>query len=162
MSHCPCGESQSYEKCCGPYHQGEVYPPTAEKLMRARYSAFVQQEFEFIESTHDPQNKKDFDIEAVKEWSTQSEWEELEIKNTEGGQENDETGKVEFIARYYDHKQKYHEHHELADFQKRNGKWFFSDGKFIGPETIVREEPKIGRNEPCPCGSGKKYKKCCG
>jgi uncharacterized protein YchJ len=30
------------------------------------------------------------------------------------------------------------------------------------PETFVRAEPKIGRNEPCPCGSGKKYKKCCG
>jgi uncharacterized protein YecA (UPF0149 family) len=28
-------------------------------------------------------------------------------------------------------------------------------------ETYVREEPKIGRNDPCPCGSGKKYKKCC-
>lgn len=28
-------------------------------------------------------------------------------------------------------------------------------------ETIVKKE-KIGRNEPCPCGSGKKYKKCCG
>jgi len=27
-------------------------------------------------------------------------------------------------------------------------------------ETYVREEPKIGRNDPCPCGSGKKYKKC--
>ena len=30
------------------------------------------------------------------------------------------------------------------------------------PETYVRPEPKVGRNEPCPCGSGKKYKKCCG
>jgi preprotein translocase subunit SecA len=30
------------------------------------------------------------------------------------------------------------------------------------PETFVRQEPKVGRNEPCPCGSGKKYKQCCG
>ena len=29
-------------------------------------------------------------------------------------------------------------------------------------ETVRREEEKVGRNEPCPCGSGKKYKKCCG
>ena len=29
-------------------------------------------------------------------------------------------------------------------------------------ETVVHEGPKIGRNDPCPCGSGKKYKKCCG
>ena len=31
-----------------------------------------------------------------------------------------------------------------------------------GVETIVREEPKVGRNDPCPCGSGKKFKQCCG
>ncbi|MBF0412314.1 MAG: SEC-C domain-containing protein, partial [Desulfamplus sp.] len=29
-------------------------------------------------------------------------------------------------------------------------------------EPVKRAEPKIGRNDPCPCGSGKKYKKCCG
>ena len=29
-------------------------------------------------------------------------------------------------------------------------------------ETVVHEGPRIGRNDPCPCGSGKKYKKCCG
>ncbi len=29
-------------------------------------------------------------------------------------------------------------------------------------ETVVRQEPKVGRNDPCPCGSGKKYKKCHG
>ncbi|MCA9066876.1 MAG: SEC-C domain-containing protein, partial [Planctomycetaceae bacterium] len=32
--------------------------------------------------------------------------------------------------------------------------------KTIAP--IVNDEPKVGRNDPCPCGSGKKYKKCCG
>lgn len=33
---------------------------------------------------------------------------------------------------------------------------------FEPPQPYVRPEPKIGRNDPCPCGSGKKYKKCCG
>ena len=32
----------------------------------------------------------------------------------------------------------------------------------IGQQTVVNKGPKIGRNDPCPCGSGKKYKKCCG
>ena len=41
------------------------------------------------------------------------------------------------------------------------------DGKISEKEggmnkTVVNEEPKIGRNDPCPCGSGKKYKNCCG
>lgn len=31
-----------------------------------------------------------------------------------------------------------------------------------GGTTKVRKEPKVGRNDPCPCGSGKKYKQCCG
>ena len=35
-------------------------------------------------------------------------------------------------------------------------------GEVMGPPPIAREEPKVGRNDPCPCGSGKKYKKCCG
>jgi preprotein translocase subunit SecA len=30
------------------------------------------------------------------------------------------------------------------------------------PQTVVRDAPKVGRNDPCPCGSGKKHKKCCG
>ena len=29
------------------------------------------------------------------------------------------------------------------------------------PTTVRRSTPKVGRNDPCPCGSGKKYKKCC-
>jgi preprotein translocase subunit SecA len=29
-------------------------------------------------------------------------------------------------------------------------------------KTVTRDQPKVGRNELCPCGSGKKYKKCCG
>jgi preprotein translocase subunit SecA len=31
-----------------------------------------------------------------------------------------------------------------------------------GHETMRRDHPKVGRNDPCPCGSGKKYKNCCG
>lgn len=36
------------------------------------------------------------------------------------------------------------------------------DGYLPKPGTALRRSPKIGRNEPCPCGSGRKYKKCCG
>ncbi|OGS83494.1 MAG: hypothetical protein A2061_06115 [Gallionellales bacterium GWA2_59_43] len=32
----------------------------------------------------------------------------------------------------------------------------------MGTATIQRDQPKVGRNDPCPCGSGKKFKKCCG
>jgi uncharacterized protein YecA (UPF0149 family) len=33
---------------------------------------------------------------------------------------------------------------------------------YSGPREPARREPKVGRNDPCPCGSGRKYKKCCG
>ena len=34
--------------------------------------------------------------------------------------------------------------------------------EYVPPKPFIRDQPKIGRNDPCPCGSGKKYKKCCG
>jgi len=53
-------------------------------------------------------------------------------------------------------------HHERSVFRRENGDWRFVDGDFVAEKPIEREEPKVGRNDPCPCGSGKKYKKCCG
>jgi len=52
-------------------------------------------------------------------------------------------------------------HHEVALFKKIEDQWFFSEAEYPKYKTIVRTEKKIGRNDPCPCGSGKKYKKCC-
>ena len=52
-------------------------------------------------------------------------------------------------------------HHEIAGFKKFNGEWKYVAGNII-TETVKRDGEKIGRNDPCPCGSGKKYKKCCG
>ncbi len=54
------------------------------------------------------------------------------------------------------------EHHELSTFARKDGKWYFVSGKEVKSKPVVRTEPKVGRNEPCPCGSGKKHKKCCG
>ena len=54
------------------------------------------------------------------------------------------------------------DHNEHSYFKKIDGEWKFIDGKIENLDPYVREEPKIGRNDPCPCGSGKKYKKCCG
>ena len=48
-----------------------------------------------------------------------------------------------------------------ATFRKDEGKWRFVDGEMVKPKPVRREATKVGRNDPCPCGSGKKYKKCC-
>ena len=61
---------------------------------------------------------------------------------------------------------------ESSRFYKVNGRWVYSRKNSTLPpisvsplaktKTFVRGEVKVGRNDPCPCGSGKKYKKCCG
>ena len=68
---------------------------------------------------------------------------------------------MEFIAKYSEKGEK-KEHHEIAEFRRENDTWFFYDAKAPKPKQVVRQGPKIGRNTLCPCGSGKKYKKCCG
>lgn len=90
-----------------------------------------------------------------------SDWLGLEIIKTADDPEKADTGYVEFIATYADRGVKL-EHHELAEFRKVKDEWFFYDGQLVAQHPFVRVEPKIGRNDPCPCGSGKKYKKCCG
>jgi SEC-C motif-containing protein len=159
MSHCPCGTNLSYEECCAPYIKGLKKAPTAESLMRSRYSAFAKGELDHVEKTHHASTRKELDMEGVKSWATQSEWLGLEIRGTEKGTEKDTTGKVEFKCKFIFNGAE-QTHHELSTFEKVNGEWFFVDG-VMRNNTVRRSEPKIGRNDPCSCGSGKKAKKCC-
>ncbi|MCC6898570.1 MAG: SEC-C domain-containing protein [Polyangiaceae bacterium] len=54
------------------------------------------------------------------------------------------------------------EHRERATFEKREGVWLFADAEPLAGPTVKNEGPRIGRNDPCHCGSGKKFKKCHG
>jgi SEC-C motif-containing protein len=86
-----------------------------------------------------------------------TEWTRLTILDTEGGLEDDEHGEVEFVAGYRESgvaKQL----HERSTFVREGGRWFYVSGKYEN----LRPLPKPGRNEPCWCGSGKKFKKCHG
>lgn len=161
MSNCPCGTLNTYDECCKPFHAGDANPETAEKLMRSRYSAFVKNEIQYIADTHIP-GTKDFDLEEAREWATTSTWKGLEIVNTKKGGESHTDGVVEFKALYSDKEERDYLHHEVATFKKINEKWYFDQGQIVGAGPIRRATPKIGRNDPCTCGSGKKYKKCCG
>ena len=156
---CPCGSSKNYSECCKPFHDGKAKPDTAEKLMRSRYSAYVVGNIDYIRITNDPASRDTFDQEAAKEWSSTSEWIGLEIIATKAGQPKDTEGEVEFKATYK-RDGKEHAHHEVSLFKFFDSQWFYMDGKDIH-EQIRRTEPKVGRNDPCACGSGKKFKKCC-
>lgn len=161
MSMCPCGSNSEYSECCAQLHTGKTKADTAEKLMRARYSAFAKKEIDFIDSTHVP-GTVDFNPEEAREWSENSIWKKLEVVKTDKGLENDDSGMVEFKAFYDDHKGNQYIHHEIAQFKKVNGDWYYADGEIPETTPFTRATPKVGRNEPCPCGSGKKFKKCCG
>ncbi len=157
---CPCGSGQAYEACCEPFLLEKASPPTAQALMRSRYSAYAMGAVDYLFKTSGPKVRKEFDAENTKKWSESAEWTGIEILAEQGGGESDESASLEFIA-HYSVKGTAFNHHESASFVKKNGVWFFMDGKIYGPDPVRREHPKVGRNDPCPCGSGKKHKKCC-
>jgi len=155
---CPCGSGRSFAECCEPFITGAALPPTAEALMRSRYTAFATQALPYLHSTLDAQALADYEPEHAEDWSRNSEWLKLEIRSTEDGRETDSDGWVEFVAhfRYGDEERA---HHESSYFVKTDGRWLYNNGN-LGPRP--RRVQKVGRNDPCTCGSGKKYKKCCG
>ena len=160
MDACPCGSGRSYEDCCRPYISGSKKAPTAEALMRSRYSAYAKHEVDHIVATCVRDGSRDIDVEQTRRWSEKSQWLGLRIVSSEKGSPSDTEGTVEFIASYVMDGLK-DEHRERAKFVKKDGDWLYDDGEIV-PTTIVRSGPKVGRNDPCSCGSGKKYKHCCG
>jgi len=127
--------------------------------MRSRYSAYVEHAVDYIINTCVHRGKDDIDYKSTRDWSEKSTWLGLKIIAAENGGFADSEGTVEFEATYERDGLK-DIHHEKAKFKKENGEWLYDEGH-VTPLTIVRAGPKIGRNDPCPCGSGKKYKHCC-
>jgi SEC-C motif-containing protein len=159
MNICPCGSGAAFADCCEPVIAGARPAETAEQLMRARYSAYVGANTDFIFATTHADHRQGYDHEGTRKWAEEAEWEGLEIVGSQRGGADDTDGEVEFIAHYRE-KGTPREHHEVAQFKRDQGTWLFTDGAMVRPKPIVAV--KIGRNEPCPCGSGAKHKKCCG
>lgn len=161
MNLCPCNSQKNFEDCCNLYLKGENTAPTAEALMRARYTAYALVNMDFILKTTHKSALKGLDINSSRKWAEQSEWNGLEIIRTIRGGLSDNDGIVEFIATYTPKGEAAKKHHEISSFKKEGNVWFFVDGHPPVIKPYVRNEAKVGRNDPCPCGSSKKYKKCC-
>lgn len=159
-NNCPCLSGKLYSECCEPIITKQIQAKTPEALMRSRYSAYAKHEISWLRDSLEKSQQKDFDEKSVAEWSKNSEWIGIEIKQTKTEEEKN-IGWVEFIARFKQGNIT-RNHHELGEFHRVNGEWFFYDGRAVKPETVKKEGPDTGRNDPCPCGSGKKFKKCCG
>jgi SEC-C motif-containing protein len=100
----------------------------------------------------------DFEPEEARSWAMDVKWLGLEVVTSS---QNGDEGTVEFIAQY-SHAQKKYVLHEISQFRRDDNQWYYIEGN--GPESkpVVRITKKIARNDPCSCGSNKKYKKCCG
>jgi SEC-C motif domain protein len=162
---CPCGNQDDFANCCQPLIRGDQVAKTAEQLMRSRYSAHAVARDEagaidYLMQTWAPEQRAHIDRQAVSDWATTAQWLGLTIVSH---QPQGNTATVEFIARY-SHEDQIQLHRELSHFCRKNDRWYFIDGE----EPQRKEEPQtkekpiaVGRNTPCPCGSGKKYKRCC-
>ena len=159
----------NYHQCCAPLHTQAQFAATAEQLMRSRYSAFVLQNIDYIVATTLPSQQPLLDILAISSWAKQTDWAGLEIIN-----HTPKIGKrhaqVEFKA-FFKVDQDLQYHHELSTFVKAKvqtdnntakdktiEKWFFVD-----PTVDMAAHGKtISQKQPCICGSGEKFKRCCG
>lgn len=128
--------------------------------MRSRYTAYVRHDIDYIAATYDPELREDLNLEETRKWAETSEWLSLKIHETEKGGDGDDEGFVRFTVSY-NQKGLHYDHNEKSYFKKIDGRWYFVEG-VVDHGTVVRTGDKTGRNDPCPCGSGRKYKKCCG
>ena len=173
---CPCQMNPSlddisalllYQDCCQPYHDSllsketdkadGIKAETAERLMRSRYSAFVLVKPNYIVKTTIPAQQNLLDIKAIENWAKETDWAGLEIV-THTPKLGKRHAQVEFKA-YFKTNENLQAHHELSAFVKVTDKlnndvrWYFLD------PTVAMT---VSQKQPCICGSGEKFKRCCG
>jgi SEC-C motif-containing protein len=120
---CYCGSSNSYKECCEKFINSSQNAPTAEALMRSRYSAYATQAVGYLIATTAFFQRKLLIKSDILEWSQSNKWNKLEIiEATENT--------VEFKAYYTDSNNLSYIHHEKSTFIIKDGKWCYVDGEF--------------------------------
>jgi SEC-C motif-containing protein len=123
--------------------------------MRSRFSAYVIKNYEYVLATYGPAQREKISIQQLQDSAAGTHWLKLEILKVT---QSSKLGTVEFIASYcLDSDAEFYRMHEHSTFEKVDGKWFYIKG--IMKDKSGKYLP--ARNEICPCGSDKKFKKCC-
>lgn len=122
---CPCGSGQAYAACCGRYLEHGEFPDTAERLMRSRYTAFVQRREDYLLATWHASTRPG---ELKLAGTPPTQWLGLKIVQTERGGAEDHEGVVEFVARYKVNGRA-GRLHESSRFSREDGRWFYLDGQ---------------------------------
>lgn len=153
MNSCPCG-SVSYDACCRRYHDGQA-APDAERLMRSRYSAFVLHHIDYIIDTTLPKQQPFLRVDEITAWAKQTQWQRLEVLS-----HSPKIGKrhaqVHFRAYFLDGiTERCHDERSAFVCIKTMDTWRWY---FLDPTVPIAHTGKM----PCLCGSGDKFKACCG
>ncbi|MFC7449835.1 YchJ family protein [Rhodococcus daqingensis] len=120
-SPCPCLSGDTYGSCCGRFHSGETEAPTAERLMRSRYSAFAVGATDYLRRTWHPSTRPDrLDLDPDQRWTG------LDILGCMGGGLFEAEGTVEFVAHYV-HAGQRDSLREHSRFVREDGRWLYLD-----------------------------------
>ena len=156
MTMCPCCSNRYFDECCAPIIAGTP-AATAEAVMRSRYTALVMRVLDHVEHTHAPEVKDDFNRAEAERLAEECEWQSLRIHSAK---EIGDTAEIGFVMQFR-REQKIITKAAFSHFRREQGKWLFVSSK-PAPHIAHFRTRKIGRNDPCLCDSGKKFKKCCG
>jgi SEC-C motif-containing protein len=148
---CPCGSQQNYADCCKLHHLNTQIANTPEQLMRARYSAYVLKNAKYVYHTYAGGKKAENPVNEIEDFANSCRFIKLTVLESD---HEENTGSVEFKAHYF-YQNLYCELHEQSQFIKEDGQW-----RYLKVLILPVADTKVGRNDDCPCGSGKKYKKC--
>jgi len=124
-ANCPCGSKVDYLHCCGRYLVSGEIPQSAEQLMRSRYSGFVVEDESYLSATWHPDTRP-----SRVRLNENQRWLGLSIRDTDAGGPDDQTGVVEFVARFKING-KGHRLHEISRFEKIDGRWYYMDGQHL-------------------------------
>jgi SEC-C motif-containing protein len=153
---CPCGSGSTFAQCCGPILAQERPAEDAEKLMRSRFTAHVARDYAHLHRSYAKTANEPYVPEPD---AGARDWTRLVIHSHDLGTRPD-SAFVDFTA-YYRESDAEQAFHEKAEFHRIEGKWLYTRPVRQGPAPIISTQAKVGRNDPCPCGSGKKHKHCC-
>lgn len=146
---CFCGSLNDYEVCCGKYHNGQAYPQSAELLMKSRFSAFATSNLDYLLKTSSKSLAETLTKQALKETCDHFNFVRLDVICAV-----EEINTVEFKA--------YLLANDVVSILHENSQFIVEQGmlKYDSGELFETKDKNVKRNDNCPCGSGKKYKKC--
>lgn len=142
---CPCCSGESYKNCCGKYISYKQAPDTPEQLMRSRYSAYVLKDEEYLlKSWHESTRPDSLELN-----NGTNQWKKLKIISAL----DNKVQFVTFFSNLINNKEHLFSLYEESLFLNENH-WLYLKGNDL-------QTTELSKNMPCPCQSGKKFKRCC-